>query len=157
MTRRLRHTLAIFALAAALLSTGAVAGPADTTDTAASVDADAVEKATLMRMLNAPSVATQERAVRLIGTYAHTGRYDADFFRLFVTPLHGLVAEGRSEAVRIMALSALSSIGTDRAMQGLRTRVDALTSDRVRRMTRYALAAYDVDRRVAAKRAGQQR
>jgi hypothetical protein len=148
--------LVVLTLAGAAGPSAFAALPDDTTDTAVRAPLDA-DRTTLLRSLNADDPATQERAVRLIGTYAHTGRYDADFFRLFVTPLHGLVAEGRSEAVRIMALSALSSIGTDRAMQGLRTRVDALTSDRVRRMTRYALAAYDVDRRAAAKRAGQQR
>lgn len=141
MTHRLYSTFAVLVLAAALLPMSAVATPADTTDTP-----DPLAKATLLRLLNADSVTKQERAVRHIGTYAHTGRYDDSFFRPFVTPLHGLVATGKSEAVRIMAVSALASIGTDRAMEGLRAQVPSLRPVRVQKLTKYAVAAYDANR-----------
>jgi HEAT repeat protein len=116
---------------------GTAAAPADTTD-----ESDPVAKATLLRLLNSDSPTKQERAVRLIGMYAHSDRYDADYFRVLVTPLHGIVAAGQTEAVRIMAVSALSAIGTERAMQGLKDQVDGLKPKRVQTLTRYALAAY---------------
>jgi hypothetical protein len=146
MTLRLRHTLTAFALAAALLPMSAAAVPTDTSDTSATA-----EQVELLHMLNADAVETQERAVRLIGTYAHTGRYDADFFRLFVTPLHGLVAKGKTDALRIMAISALASIGTDRAMLGLKAQVRTLRPVRVQKVTRYAIAQHEAGRAAATK------
>ena len=74
-----------------------------------------------MQLLSADSVKRQERAVRQIGTCACTGRYDEEFFDLLVTPLHGLAATSDSDGLRIMAISARSSIGTDAAIGGLRT------------------------------------
>jgi len=132
---------ALLALFFAFPPMNAVAGPADTTDAPV-----AEEKVALLRMLNARSVATQERAVHRIGTYAHTGRYDEAFFRVLITPLHGLVGGGETEAVRLMAVSALTSIGTPRAMQGLHVQVDHLSPPRVQRVTRAAIAQYKADR-----------
>lgn len=141
MTRRLRHTLALFALAAALLPMSAAAVPADTTDTTPPLEERALERARLMQLLNADSVQKQERAVRQIGTYAHTGRYDEEFFDLLVTPLHGLVATSDSDGLRIMAISALSSIGTDAAIRGLRTLVYDLESERVQSIAKTVIVA----------------
>lgn len=75
MTRRLWYPLAIFALAAALLPMSVAAAPSDTTDSANAVDPVGPEQAKLLRLLNSDSVKEQERAVRLIGTYAHTGTH----------------------------------------------------------------------------------
>ncbi len=140
MTQRLLRTLATVALIASLLPMAAAAVPADTTD-----GFDGVEKATLLRLLNADSAEKQARAARLIGTYAHNARHDADYFRVLVTPLHGLVAQGKTEAVRIMAVAALSAIGTEAAMQGLKAQVDRLESERVQKFTRHALVRYATD------------
>jgi hypothetical protein len=144
MIRRTSRALALFALAAALLPTNAAAVSADTTDD------PAVEKATLLRLLNSNSATEQARAVRLIGKYAHKRRYDANFFRVLVTPLHGLVATGKTEAIRIMAVSALSSIGTESAMQGLKAQVDRLEPERVQLLTRFALADHKLDQATAS-------
>mgnify|MGYP006296181455 CR=1 FL=1 len=145
MTRRLRYSLALFVLAAVLLPASAAAAPSDTTET---LDRHDPEKVKLLRLLNSNSISDQQRAVRLISHYAHTGRYEADFFDLLVAPLHGLVRSGKTTAVRIMSISALGSIGTDAAMWGLQTQIDRLESPRVQRIARNALAAHKA-RRVA--------
>jgi hypothetical protein len=144
---RLRRTLTAIVLALAVLPLGAAAHPADTSDTADETEA----KVKILRLLNADSVEKQQRAVRLIGYYAHTDRYDDDFFRLMVTPLHYVVAEGQTESLRIMAISALYSIGTDAAMEGLRAQVNTLDTGRVKEFTQIALAQYKADRITAAK------
>lgn len=140
---RLRRILTTLVLAAALLPLGASAVPADTTDAAATLDKDVLERAKILRLLNSDAPEEQERAVRLIGHYAHTDQYDEAFFSTMVTPLHYIVARGETEALRIMAVSALYSIGTEKAMNGLAVQVDALRSERVRKVTRTALDAYD--------------
>lgn len=145
LTRRL-HALLVIVAMVALLPMGAAAVPADTTDAP-----EPATRATLLRLLNADTAAEQARGIRLIGTYAHTGRRDASFLGSFVTPLHGLVSEGETEAVRLMAVSALATIGTDRAMEGLRTRLNTLQPDRVRTVTAHAIAAYDADRAAALR------
>lgn len=145
MRYRLCSLFAVFVLAAALVPAGISATPNDTTRTAA-LDSTDTDRATLLRLLNADDVAKQERAVRLIGTYAHTGRHDESFFRSFVVPLHGIVAEGETEALRLMAVSALASIGTDPAIEGLRTQVGSLPPSRVRKATRHAIALHKTDR-----------
>lgn len=145
MTRRLRRTISTFILAFALLPLSAAAVPVDTTD-AKALESEGVQKVTLLRLLNSDSVQDQERAIRLIGAYAHTNRYEEDFFRVLVTPLHGVVAEGKTEALRIMAVSALYSIGTETAMGGLQAQVDSLKPERVQTLTRHALAQYEADR-----------
>lgn len=148
MTRRLWYPLSILALTVALLPVNTAAVSADTIDPVKQVDTETAE---LLRLLNSDSVAEQERAVRRIGMYAHTGQRDASFFNRLVTPLHGLVVNGKTDAVRIMAVSALSSIGTDAAMQGLQTRVDNIESVRVQRIAKNALAAHSAQR-IAAKK-----
>ena len=148
MTRRLWYSLAIAVLTVALLPVSAAAVSADTTDPVIQVD---TEKAELLRLLNSDSVAEQERAVQRIGSYAHTGRHDAEFFNRLIAPLHGLVMDGKTEAVRIMAVSALSSIGTDTAMKGLQAQVEDIESTRVRRIAQNALAAHSA-RRIAARK-----
>ena len=148
MTRRLWYPLAIFALATALLPVSAAAVSSDTTD---AVHRVGPEKAEILHLLNSNSVEKQQRAVRLIGMYAHTGQREADFFNLLVAPLHGLVLNGETEALRIMAISALSSIGSDAAMQGLRIQAENIASARVQRIAKDALAAHEAQR-IAAKK-----
>jgi hypothetical protein len=132
-------------LALALLPMSAAAVPADTTDTTTPAE-ETVAKAEVLRLLNSDALGDQERAVRLIGHYAHTDQFDEDFYRLMVTPLQYIVANGRTEALRIMAVSALYSIGTDPAMRGLQAQLNALDSDRVTRVTKNALAQHASDR-----------
>jgi hypothetical protein len=132
-------------LAFALLPMSAAAVPADTSLTT-NTSEETVAKAEVLRLLNSGSLEKQERAVRLIGHYAHTDQYDADFYRLMVTPLQYLVVNGQTDPLRIMAVSALYSIGTDPAMRGLQAQVDALDSDRVTRVTKNALTQYAADR-----------
>lgn len=136
---RLARTLTIV-LATGLLSLTAAATPADTSELG---DDPAVEKVKLLRLLNSGNVDKQERALRLIGHYAHTDQYDEDFYRIMVTPLHGILAETHAEALQIMAVSALYSIGTDHAFRGLEAQVSHLESARVTKVTESALAHYE--------------
>lgn len=145
---RLRRTLTTLVLALALLPMSAAAVPADTTVT----PEETVTKAKVLRLLNSSELGEQERALRLIGHYAHTDQYGEDFYRLMVTPLQYIVANGRTEALRIMAVSALYSIGTDPAMRGLQAQVDRLDSNRVAEVTKRALAQYAAERVPAAQR-----
>lgn len=154
MTRRLRHILALFALAAALLPMNAAAVSTDTTDTTPALEERALERARLMQLLNSDSMEKQERAVRQIGTYAHTGRYDEEFYSLLVTPLHGVVATSNSNGLRIMAISALSSIGSDAAIEGLRALIHDLDSDRVQTIAKAVIVASEAPR-VAARTQSQ--
>lgn len=149
MMKRLRYTLAIFAMAAVLLPTSAAATPSDTTKTQ---DRVAPEKVELLRLLNSDSVSEQKHAVRRIGTHAYTGRRDANFFDRLVAPLHGLMINGETEALRIMAVSALASIGTDSAILGLRVQVDDIASPRVERLAQNALDAHTAHQIAAKKR-----
>jgi len=148
---RLRPVLSALVLAFALLPMSAAAVPADTTD-ATDTPEETVAKAEVLRLLNSSALEKQERAVRLIGHYAHTDQFDENFYRLMVTPLQYIVANGQTEALRIMAVSALYSIGTDPAMRGLEAQMDRLDSDRVAEMTKRALAQYAADRRPETQR-----
>jgi hypothetical protein len=140
--------LSVLVLAFALLPMSAAAVPADTTDTSVTPEAT-VAKAEVLRLLNSGSLEKQERAVRLIGHYAHTDQFDENFYRLMVTPLQYIVGNGQTEALRIMAVSALYSIGTDPAMRGLQAQMNALDSDRVAEVTKNALAQHAADRKKA--------
>lgn len=142
---RLQRMIPALVLALALLPMSAAAVPADTSDTADTPE-ETVAKAEVLRLLNSGSLEKQERAVRLIGHYAHTDQYDEDFYRLMVTPLQYLVVNGQTDPLRVMAVSALYSIGTDSAIRGLQAQVDALDSDRVMKVTKNALAQYAADR-----------
>jgi hypothetical protein len=145
---RLRTALPTFLLIAALLPLNVASAPADTT---ATPDTEADAKLKIMTLLNSDTAAEQEKAVRLISNYAHTGQFDKDFFRVMVTPLHALVAQGETESLRIMAVSALYSIGTEDAMEGLKAQIDDLESERLTTLAERALAQYKADR--MAKRA----
>jgi len=140
---RLRHTITAFLLALAVLPMSAAAVPADTTTTSDAIAA----KAEVLQLLNSDSFADQEQAIRLIGHYAHTGQFDEEFYRLMVTPLQYIVANGQHESLRIMAVSALYSIGSDTAIRGLQAQLDDLDSERVAKVTKNALAQYAADRR----------
>lgn len=150
MTRRLRRITLTFIFTAALLPASIAAAPTDTLATDG--PEDVVERSTLLRLLNSDSAEKQARAVHLIGTYAHNEQFDTDYFRVLVTPLHGVVATGKTEAIRIMAISALSAIGTESAMEGLKTQVDDLTPRRVQRLTQFALVQYEAERPTAMSR-----
>lgn len=139
---RLRRTISVFVLALALLPLTATALPADKIDT----PEESAAKVEVFRLLNSDSIEKQEKAIRLIGHYAHTDQFDADFYRLMVTPLQYIVAKGQTEPLRIMAVSALYSIGSDPAMKGLQAQVNGLDSDRVTEVTENALAQYKADR-----------
>ncbi len=144
---RLRNTLTALVLALAFVPMSVVAAPADTTTTSE----ETVTKVKVMRLLNSDSVEEQERALRLIGHYAHTDQFDEDFYRLMVTPLKYVVAEGQTESLRIMAVSALYSIGTEEAIRGLETQTDVLDSDRVAKVAEHALLEHKLDRAAAQR------
>ena len=144
---RLRRTLTAFVLALTVLPMSAAAVPADTTTTSDAIAA----KAEVLQLLNSDSFEEQEEAIRLIGHYAHTGQFDEDFYSLMVTPLQYIVANGEHDSLRIMAVSALYSIGSDSAMRGLQAQLDALDSERVAKVAKNALAQYATDRTRAAR------
>lgn len=145
---RFRTALPTLLLALALLPLNVASAPADTTDT---LDAEADTKLKIMRLLNSETVAKQEKGVRLISHYAHTGQFDEEFYSVMVTPLNALVAQGENESLRIMAVSALYSIGTDAAMRGLKAQVAGLESERVATVAQRALAQYEADRTAATQ------
>ena len=136
---RLHTTLTAVILALALLPMGAAATPADTTTT----PEETLTKTQLFRLLNSDALEKQTRALRLISHYAHTGQHDEDFYRLMVTPLKYLVAKGQTESLRIMAVSALYSIGTDDAMRELQAQADTLNAPRVAEVAKNALLEYE--------------
>jgi hypothetical protein len=145
---RLRTALPTLLLALALLPLNVASAPADTTDTP---DAEADAKLKIMRLLNGETVAKQEKAVRLISHYAHTGQFDTEFYSIMVTPLNALVVQGETESLRIMVVSALYSIGTESAMRGLKAQVDSLESERLVEVAERALAQYKADRTAAMR------
>ncbi len=142
---RLRHALPTLLLTLALFSMGTVSAPTGTPDT------EADTKLKIMRLLNSDTVAQQEKAVRLISNYAHTGQFDKDFFRIMVTPLHAIVAEGETESLRIMAVSALYSIGTDEAMSGLEEQLGYFKSERLATVAKRAVAAYKAEKTATSR------
>lgn len=144
---RLRRTITAFVLALAVLPMSAAAVPTDTTTTSDAITA----KAEVLQLLNSDSFEEQEEAIRLIGHYAHTDQFDEDFYGLMVTPLQYIVANSPHESLRIMAVSALYSIGTDSAMRGLQVQVDAIDSERVAKVAKDALAQYATERARAAR------
>lgn len=139
---RLHALLVTLALAVVLGPSGSAAAPPDTSD---HPTPEAVVQTELRRSLASDSVALQRRAMRRINAYAHTHRYDAALLHDLVRPLHRVVAEGQTEPVRLMAISALAAIGTDTAMLGLQVEKDDLESARLRDATEAILAAYAAD------------
>lgn len=140
---RSRMTLLLLALSLALLPMSAVAGPPDTSDTSSP---EALVEAELMHSLRSDSVALQARAAQRVQAYALTSRYEAALFRDLVVPLHDLVADGRTERVRLLAVAALSAIGTDVAMLGLQVEKDEVPSARLKQATETVLARYGAER-----------
>lgn len=137
---RFKTLLTALALSMAVLPMGAAAAvPADTVD---AKTPEAIVQAELMRALTAESAQTQKRAARRVRAYAHTRRYNEAFFQDLVVPLHDIVAGGRTDEVRIVAVSALSAIGTDVAMLGLQVQQDSLGSDRLKAAVEQAFAQY---------------
>lgn len=136
---RLNELLAVLALSVALLPMGVTAAPADTLDMPTP---EATVEAELRSALTSDAVEEQERAARRIREYAHTARYSESLFTDLVTPLHDIVADGETEAVRLAAVAALSAIGTDVAMLGLQVEKDTFTSERVKKATEATLTRY---------------
>lgn len=145
MITRLRRLLSILLLIGAL-GPAYAATPADTIDTPTP---EAVVQAEIVRALTSDSVQDRERAARRIRTYAFTDRYDNAFFRPLVSPLQDIVADGPTEHLRTTAISALSAIGTDAAIRGLKAQVISFEPGPVRQMTVYVIAQYDADWTVA--------
>lgn len=141
----LRHVLFALLLLG-LLAPAYVASPADTVDTPSP---EAVVQAELERTLTSDRVQAQERAARRIRAYAHTDRYDRAFFRDLTSPLHDIAADGRTESVRLTALSALSAIGTDAVLRTLKAQVVSFEAGPVRRMTVHVIAQHDANWAVA--------
>lgn len=139
----LRRTLVTLLLAAAL-PMSAVALPTDTTETN---DHGAVAKTNVYQLLNDDDVKKQEEAIKLISHYAHTGQFDSDFYEPLVSPLRHFVVNGETESLRIMAVSALHSIGSDEALGALEAHVDDLDSERLTRMAKIAVGQYETNRR----------
>lgn len=148
MVYRIRHSLIILALVAVLVPTGAVA---TTPDTSIVVDREALIQKQMMTLLQEDET-RQERAIQLIAHYAHTDRYDASFFRPLVSPLLEVAVDGEGDELRIMAISALSSIGTPSAMNGLEAQVETIESERVQSTARHALVQYEIDQAVADRK-----
>ncbi len=145
MISRLRHALSILLLVGVLCPAFA-ATPTDTADTPTP---EAVTQAALDRSLTSDSVQDQIRAARRIRTYAHTDRYSRAFFRPLRSPLHDIAADGRTEHLRILAISALAAIGTDAAVRTLKAQVVSFGPGPVRQTTVHVIAQHDAGWAVA--------
>lgn len=145
MMTRLRHTLSIL-LVLGLLGPAHAAPSPDTTD---APTPETLVQTELAQSLTSDRAYDQERAARRIRTYAYTDRYDAAFFRDLVSPLQDLAADGRTESLRITAISALSAIGTDAAMRGLKAQVISFRPGPIRQLTVHVIAQYDAGWAVA--------
>jgi hypothetical protein len=136
---RPRRTITALLLSLLLLPVSATALPVDTVDTPAP---EGFVQAELRQSLTSDSTALQERAMRRIRAYAHTGLYDKALFNDLVRPLHDLVASGETVHLRLMALSALDAIGTGTAMAGLKVQTASLESDLLRQTAETILARH---------------
>lgn len=145
MIHRLRHAFSILLLIG-VLAPAYAAPPADTTTIPAP---EAVVQTELARTLTSNSVQDQERAARRIRTYAHTDRYGPAFFEGLATHLHDIAADGRTELLRITAITALSAIGTDAAVRTLKAQVVSFDPGPVRQTTVHVIAQHDAGWAVA--------
>jgi hypothetical protein len=144
---RLRHTLSAL-LILGLLSPAYAVSPADTVDT---TSPETVVQAELKSALTSDRVRAQKQAARRIRAYAHTDRYSRAFFRDLVSPLHDIAADGRTESLRLTAISALSVIGTDAVLRTLKAQVISFEAGPVRRMTVHVIAQHDAGWTVAER------
>jgi hypothetical protein len=152
MISRLRYALSILLLVGVLCPAFA-ATPTDTVDTPAP---EAVTQAALERSLTSDSVQDQIRAARRIRAYAHTDRYGRAFFRPLRSPLHDIAADGRTEPLRILAISALAAIGSDAAVRTLKAQVVSFDPGPVRQVTVHVIAQHDASWAVAEASAPRQ-
>lgn len=137
---RIRRTITVLAFSLLLLPGSVSALPSDTSD---APSPEAIVQAELMRDLTAESVTTQKAAMLRIREYAYMDRYNTAFFRTLVEPLQDIVAGGETDEIRLVAISALSSIGTDAALNGLRAQVDRFDSPRLAQATQSVLTQHD--------------
>lgn len=142
---RLRHTLSAL-LILGLLSPASAASPTDTVD---ATSPETIVQTELERALTSDRAQAQEQAARRIRAYAHTDRYGHAFFRTLVSPLHDIAADGQTESLRLMAISALSAIGTDAVLRTLKAQVISFEAGPVRRMTVHVIAQHDAGWTVA--------
>jgi hypothetical protein len=133
-------------LMAGLLSPAYASAPADSAD---APTPEALVQVELTRSLTSDSAHDQERAARRIRTYAYTDRHSDAFFRPLVPHLHDLAADGRTESLRVTAITALSAIGTDAALRGLKAQVISFEAGPVRRLTVHVIAQHDAGWAVA--------
>ena len=147
---RLRHTLSAL-LIIGLLSPAYAVSPADTVDT---TSPETIVQTELKRALTSDRAQAQEQAARRIRAYAHTDRYSRASFRDLVPPLHGIAADDGTESVRLAAISAPSTIGTDAVLRTLKAQVISFEAGPVRRMTVHVIAQqqHGRDRRGANRR-----
>jgi hypothetical protein len=145
MISRLRYALSILLLVG-VLSPASAATPSDTVD---AITPEAVTQAELARSLTSDSVHDRVRAARRIRTYAYTDRYSRAFFRPLRSPLHDIAADGRTELLRILAISALAAIGSDAAVRTLKAQVVSFDPGPVRQVTVHVIAQHDASWAVA--------
>lgn len=143
----LRHMLSAL-LILGLLSPVYAVSPADTVD---APSPETIVQTELERALTSDRAQAQEQAARRIRAYAHTDRYSRAFFRDLVAPLHDIAADGGTESVRLTAISALSTIGTEAVLRTLKAQVVSFEAGPVRRMTIHVIAQHDAGWAVAER------
>lgn len=139
MTHRLRYAFSTL-LVIGVLCPAYAAPPADTTDIPAP---EALVQTELARALTSNSVQDRRRAVRRTRTYAHTNRYGKAFFADLTAHLHDIAADGQTRPLRITAVTALSAIGTDAVVRGLKAQVISFKPGPVRQATVPVIAQHD--------------
>ncbi len=100
----------------------------------------------IVHLLQSDAAHIQERGLQLVFQFARAEDYGRSFFRPVEQPLLAVVTSGSSEAVRVMAVSALYRVGTPQAMKQLHAAAAEMENARVRRLCKRAAAQYRLDR-----------
>ena len=96
----------------------------------------------MVRLLTSEEVRRQEQALRIVTHYAQVDTFSTGFYRPITPHLAAIVTDGESEALSIMAVSALATIGTPQAVRRLAEVTPQIASARVQRVARQALTHY---------------
>jgi ribonuclease HII len=146
--RILTATLALGLLLLPVTATTAGASAHRPADATADRDDDTerVQEARYQRqtihLLTSTNAEMQAQALRLVIHYAHVDTLSAQFYRPMTPHLAALARDGDTEALQVMAVSALARVGTPEAMQRLERLTPRLQSERVQRVAERVLTQH---------------
>jgi len=96
----------------------------------------------MLQLLTSEDARRQEQALRIVTHYAHVDTFSTGFYRPITPHLARIAARDETEALSIMAVSGLATIGTPDALRRLARITPEMTSPRVQRVARRVLAHY---------------